>query len=75
MVNRTMYELLPAVYALGAVMTLAANDSMLRFFPASLLLFTAGIVIYMRYEFRHLPARERAERMAAKYRQRRAHHS
>ncbi len=66
MVPKPLYELLPGIYAAGAVLTLLINDSVLRFFPASLLLFTAVMVIYLRYEFRHLPARERAQRILAR---------
>lgn len=73
MVPKALYEMLPGVYAAGAVFSLAINDSPLRFFPAALLLLTAGVVVYMRYEFRHLPARERAQRMAAKLQQNKAH--
>ena len=73
MLPKPMYEMLPGLYSAGAVLTLVLNDSPLRFFPAGLLLFTAGLVIYLRYEFRHLPPRERAQRMAEKLQQQRAH--
>jgi hypothetical protein len=73
MVPKALYETLPGLYAAGAVFSLVINDSPLRFFPAALLLLTAAMVIYMRYEFRHLPPRERAQRMAAKIQQQKAH--
>ncbi|MDX1343853.1 hypothetical protein [Reinekea sp. G2M2-21] len=75
MIPKALYEMLPGLYAAGAVLTLAINDSPLRFFPATLLLFTAGLVFYLRYDFRHLPAKERAQRMAEHYRQQRRKHS
>lgn len=73
MLPKPLYEVLPALYTVAGVVTLLMNDSALRFFPAALLFSTTALVIYMRYEFRHLPSKERAQRMAQKYRDKRAH--
>lgn len=73
MLPKPLYEVLPALYTVAGVVTLVMNDSALRFFPAILLFLSTAMVIYMRYEFRHLPPKERAQRMAEKYREKRAH--
>ena len=66
MIAKPLYEMLPGLYTVAGVLTLILTDSAIRFFPAALLLFTAGLVIYMRYEFRHLPPMEQARRIAQK---------
>lgn len=73
MLPKPLYELLPGLYTVAGVVTLLMNDSALRFFPAILLFSATALVIYMRYEFRHLPPKERARRMAQKYQEKRAH--
>jgi len=71
MIPKPVYELLPGVYIVGAILTLTLNDSAIRFFPALLLLLSAVMVVYLRYDFRHLTPRERAHKMADRVR---AHH-
>lgn len=67
MVPKPIYETLPWLYGCGAVITLAMNDSPIRFFPVTLLIISALSVIYMRYHFRHLPPKEQKEHIAAKF--------
>lgn len=71
MIPKPLYEALPVIYAIGAAICLVLNDSMLRFFPAALLMASALLVIYLRYEFRHLPAKEQAKRLAERHRMQR----
>lgn len=73
MMPKPFYEVLPVLYIVAGVLTLVMNDSWIRFFPAILLFLSAAMVIYMRYEFRHLSPKERAQRIAQKFRDRRGY--
>ncbi len=68
MIPKPVYEVLPALYVVAAVITLIGTDSVIKFFPASLLLFTAALVFRMRYQFRHMDPRVKARMMADRYR-------
>ena len=68
MIPKPVYEILPGLYVVAAVITLIVTDSVIKFFPASLLLFTAALVVRMRYQFRHMDPRVKARILAQRYR-------
>ncbi len=74
MIPKVVYETLPGIYLAASVLSLFASESWLRFIPAVVLAATTIMVIYMRYEFRHLPQPEQRQRIALKMRQAKAHH-
>ena len=67
MVPKPVYELLPIAYVVGSIIALAVADHFIVILPVALLMSTAGYIIYLRYQFRHLTSRERAVLMAQRF--------
>ncbi|MBU2864610.1 hypothetical protein QWZ13_02600 [Reinekea marina] len=82
MLPKPVYEVLPIAYVVGSIIALAVADHFIVVLPVALLLSTAAYIIYLRYHFRHLTARERAAMMSERFKShtkpkyvRKRHHS
>ena len=67
MIPKPVYEVLPIAYVVGSIIALAVADHFIVVLPVALLLSTAVYIIYLRYQFRHLTARERAVLMSQRF--------
>lgn len=80
MLPKPVYEVLPVAYVVGSIVALAVADHFIVILPVALLMSTAAYIIYLRYHFRHLTARERAVMMTQRFKTkpkyvRKRHHS